>query len=252
MKEQIISPIWEQTVSDRLISFDTETTGLVQKPGGGFEVGDHRVIEIGCVEILGRERTGKEFQTYVNPEGRLIEEKAKKVTGISDEEVKTAPKFEDIVDEFISFVHGAELIAHNANFDVEFINSELKRIKYKITDIRDICSVFDTWVYAKKAFPGQKNSLDALSKRLDVTGYDRTYHGALLDAQILADTYLGLTGGQITFDLAQTETNQKKDNIHTESRDIEFSKFSASADDLSMHEKFLKILSKKTEKEINW
>ena len=87
---------------------------------------------------------------------------------------------------------------------------------------------------------------------MDVTGYDRTYHGALLDAQILADTYLGLTGGQITFDLAQTETNQKKDNIHTESRDIEFSKFSASADDLSMHEKFLKILSKKTEKEINW
>ena len=156
------------------------------------------------------------------------------------------------MDEFISFVHGAELIAHNANFDVEFINSELKRIKYKITDIRDICSVFDTWVYAKKAFPGQKNSLDALSKRLDVTGYDRTYHGALLDAQILADTYLGLTGGQITFDLAQTEINQKKDNIHNESRDIESSKFSASADDLSMHEKFLKILSKKTEKEINW
>ena len=239
-------------MSVRLVSFDTETTGLVKVPGGGFEVGDHRVIEIGCVEISGRDRTGKEFQTYVNPEGRLIDEIAKKITGLSDEEIKQAPKFEDIVDEFINFVDGAELIAHNAKFDVDFINNELKRIKYKISDIRDICGVFDTWVYAKKAFPGQKNSLDALSKRLDVTGYDRTYHGALLDAQILADTYLNLTGGQITFDLAQTEIIKNKDDTATKSKDIEFLKFNASADDTSKHEKFLESLSKKTNKEINW
>ena len=232
-------------MSNRLISFDTETTGLDYKTGD-------RVVEIGAVEILGRNKTGKEYQTYLNPDGKEMSEGAAEITNISDKQLKSAPKFKEIADEFIDFVKGAELIIHNAEFDIGFINNELKLIKHEVTDIREICSVFDTLIHARKAFPGQRNNLNALSMRLGIAGYDRTYHGALLDAQILADTYLNLTGGQVTFDLSETQTVEAKEDSENQVQDIKVVSFQSCKEDQAEHEKFLDILSKKTNKQINW
>tara|TARA_Y100001970_G_scaffold51974_1_gene65691 strand:- start:3789 stop:4487 length:699 start_codon:yes stop_codon:yes gene_type:complete len=232
-------------MSNRLISFDTETTGLDYKTGD-------RVVEIGAVEILGRNKTGKEYQTYLNPDGKEMSEGAAEITNISDKQLKSAPKFKEIANEFIDFVKGAELIIHNAEFDIGFINNELKLIKHEVTDIREICSVFDTLIHARKAFPGQRNNLNALSMRLGIAGYDRTYHGALLDAQILADTYLNLTGGQVTFDLSETQTVEAKEDSENQVQDIKVVSFQSCKEDQAEHEKFLDILSKKTNKQINW
>jgi DNA polymerase-3 subunit epsilon len=232
-------------MSNRLISFDTETTGLY------FDQGD-RVVEIGAVEIIGRNKTGKEFQTYINPEGREMSAKAAEITNINDNQLTDKPLFKDIADEFIDFVRGAELIAHNANFDIGFVNNELKLIDHEIKDITNICKVIDTVVLAKKAFPGQKNNLNSLSARLGVSGYDRTYHGALLDAQILADTYLHLTGGQVTFDLSESKSPEALEAVTNQVEDISFNSFNAGGSDLEEHKKFLDILSKKTKQEVNW
>ena len=232
-------------MSNRLISFDTETTGLY------FDQGD-RVVEIGAVEIIGRNKTGKEYQTYINPEGREMSAKAAEITNINDNQLTDKPLFKDIADKFIDFVRGAELIAHNANFDIGFVNNELKLIDHEIKDITNICKVIDTVVLAKKAFPGQKNNLNSLSARLGVSGYDRTYHGALLDAQILADTYLHLTGGQVTFDLSESKTPEALEEVTNQVEDISFNSFNAGGSDLEEHKKFLDILSKKTKQEVNW
>ena len=194
----------------RIISLDTETTGL------DFKSGD-RVIEIGAVEIIGRSKTNNTFQTYLNPQGKEISEGAKAITNISDEDLAAAPKFIDIADNFISFIKGAELVIHNSEFDLGFLNNELRLMNHTIKDISEICKVYDSLIVARKTFPGQKNSLDALSARLGVKGYDRKHHGALLDAQILSDVYLNLTGGQVAFTLSQStkkqntiEENEKK------------------------------------------
>ena len=232
-------------MSNRLISFDTETTGLY------FDQGD-RVVEIGAVKIIGRNKTGKEFQTYINPEGREMSAKAAEITNINDNQLTDKPLFKDIADKFIDFVRGAELIAHNANFDIGFVNNELKLINHEIKDITNICKVIDTVVLARKAFPGQKNNLNSLSARLGVSGYDRTYHGALLDAQILADTYLHLTGGQVTFDLSESKTPEALEEVTNQVEDISFNSFNAGGSDLEEHKKFLDILSKKTKQEVNW
>lgn len=231
-------------MSVRLISFDTETTGL------DFSTGD-RVIEIGCVEIIGREKSGNEFQTYINPEGKDISKEAQEITNISPEQLSEAPKFKDIADKFIDFVKGAELVIHNAEFDVGFINNELNKIKHQVSDIRDICTVFDTLVHARKAFPGQRNNLDALSNRLGISGYDRTHHGALLDAQILADTYLSLTGGQVTFNLAENITNSNTEEDKLQKSNLQFIKFSSNNKDELEHNKFTKMMAERREKEAN-
>ena len=232
-------------MSNRLISFDTETTGL------DFKSGD-RVVEIGAVEILGRSKTGELFQTYLNPEGKEMSEGALEITNISNEQLKNAPKFKDVIEEFIKFINGAELVIHNAEFDIGFINNELRLIDHEIKDIRDICTVFDTLIHARKAFPGQRNNLNALSMRLGISGYDRTYHGALLDAQILADTYLSLTGGQVTFDLSESQSNEVKEEVIKQTDEIHFTNFKANENDISEHNKFLDVLRKKSNKEINW
>ena len=232
-------------MSNRLISFDTETTGL------DFKSGD-RVVEIGAVEILGRSKTGELFQTYLNPEGKQMSEGALEITNISNEQLKNAPKFKDVIEEFIKFINGAELVIHNAEFDIGFINNELRLIDHEIKDIRDICTVFDTLIHARKAFPGQRNNLNALSMRLGISGYDRTYHGALLDAQILADTYLSLTGGQVTFDLSESQSNEVKEEVINQTDEIHFTNFKANENDISEHNKFLDVLRKKSNKEINW
>ncbi len=231
-------------MSARLISFDTETTGL------DFSTGD-RVIEIGCVEIIGREKSGKEFQTYINPEGREISKEAQEITNISPEQLDEAPKFKDIANKFIDFVNGAELVIHNAEFDIGFINNELKKIKHEVSDIRDICTVFDTLIHARKIFPGQRNNLDALSSRLGISGYDRTHHGALLDAQILAETYLNLTGGQVTFDLAQNTANPDIKENNSQKTNLQFIKFSTNNTDEIEHNKFKEMIADRKEKETN-
>ena len=232
-------------MSARIVTFDTETTGLDYKSGD-------RVIEIGLVEILGREKSKKIFQTYLNPEGKEISEGARAITNISDSDLVDAPKFSEVVDDFIDFIKDAEVVIHNAEFDVGFINNELKIIGHTIKDIRDICTVFDTLIHARKVFPGQKNSLDALSTRLDVIGYDRQFHGALLDAQILADVYLNLTGGQVKLELSSA--NKEVENNLSADTDIKFNvkKFTAQEEDLSSHQKILLAMSKKSGEKLNW
>lgn len=232
-------------MSARIVTFDTETTGLDYKSGD-------RVIEIGLVEILGREKSKKTFQTYLNPEGKEISEGARAITNISNSDLVDAPKFSEVVDDFIDFIKDAEVVIHNAEFDVGFINNELKIIGHSIKDIRDICTVFDTLIHARKVYPGQKNSLDALSNRLDVIGYDRQFHGALLDAQILADVYLNLTGGQVKLELSSA--NKEVENNIAADTDIKFNvkKFTAQEEDVSNHQKILLAMSEKSGEKINW
>jgi DNA polymerase III subunit epsilon len=172
----------------RQVVLDTETTGLEPSEG-------HRIIEIGCVELIDRRLTNRTFQQYLNPE-REVDQGAMDVHGLSNEFLANKPRFADIVDEFLKFVDGSELIIHNASFDTGFINSELKRLATTVQDITERCAVLDTLDLARRLHPGQKNSLDALCKRYNIDNSGRQLHGALLDAQILADVYLAMTGGQ--------------------------------------------------------
>ena len=181
----------------RQIVLDTETTGL--EPGEG-----HRIIEIGCVEILDRRVTRNVFHTYINPD-RLVEAGALEVHGIDNQFLKDKRRFAEVAAEFLEFVQGAELVIHNAAFDVGFVNHELGLMKHQVTDIRGICSVLDTLEAARRQHPGQKNSLDALCKRYSVDNSGREYHGALLDAQLLAEVYLAMTGGQAALVLDAAE-----------------------------------------------
>ena len=172
----------------RQIVLDTETTGLSVDEG-------HRVIEIGCLEIRDRRLTGQKFHRYLNPE-REIDAGALEVHGISRAQLNDAPRFADVVVEFIEFVRGAELIIHNAPFDVGFIDGELGRLGSAWGRLADYCTVQDTLLMARELHPGQRNSLDALCKRYEIENAHRTLHGALLDAELLADVYLAMTGGQ--------------------------------------------------------
>ena len=172
----------------RQIVLDTETTGLeVDK--------NHRIIEIGCIEMLNRRVTGRTFHQYLNPE-REIDAGAQQVHGLSLERLAPEPKFAQVAPQFLEFIQGAELIIHNAPFDVAFLNAELRRLGDETADIAIICSVLDTLVLARNMHPGQRNNLDALCKRYGVDNSQRDLHGALLDARILADVYLAMTGGQ--------------------------------------------------------
>jgi DNA polymerase-3 subunit epsilon len=193
----------KQLVSNRIVVLDTETTGLNPQEG-------HRIIEIGCVELINRRLTGNRFQVYINPD-RLIDSGAIEVHGISNQFLEDKPRFQDIVDDFITFIRGAELVIHNAPFDVGFINYELSLLNASTATIEDYSSVFDTLTYARKKHPGQRNSLDALCKRYGIDNSHRELHGALLDAEILADVFLLMTGGQFSLldeDQAGTEDQQ--------------------------------------------
>jgi len=192
----------------RQVVLDTETTGLEVEQ-------QHRVIEIGCVEILNRRLTGRSFHRYLNPE-RDIDPGAQQVHGLSRERLAREPKFAEVHDEFVEFVRDAELIIHNAPFDVAFLNAEMGRVAAGsagtgTAKITDLCRVLDTLVLARQMHPGQRNSLDALCKRYSVDNSHREYHGALLDARILADVYLTMTGGQATFTLsAESDTARSR------------------------------------------
>ena len=172
----------------RQIVLDTETTGLNPEEG-------HRIIEIGCVELLNRRLTGQHFHIYLNPE-RRIDDGAIEVHGITNEFLEDKPHFTDVVADFIAFIQDAELIIHNAPFDVGFINHEFSLLKNNFGTVEKYCGVFDTLTFARKKHPGQRNSLDALCKRYGIDNSHRDLHGALLDAEILADVYLLMTGGQ--------------------------------------------------------
>ena len=177
----------------RQIVLDTETTGLEPSQG-------HRVIEIGCVELVNRRLTGNHYHQYLQPD-RAIDEGAIEVHGISNEFLLDKPRFADVVGDFLDFVRGAQLIIHNAPFDMGFLNHELGLLAAPPGRLEEHCTVLDTLAMARELHPGQKNSLDALCKRYDVDNSHRELHGALLDAEILADVYLAMTGGQTSLSL---------------------------------------------------
>lgn len=184
----------------RQVVLDTETTGLNPQEG-------HRIIEIGCVELVNRRLTQNRFHVYINPD-RIIDQGAIEVHGITNEFLEDKPRFEDIAEDFIAFIRGAELIIHNAPFDVGFINHEFSLLDNGTGSVADYSEVFDTLTYARKKHPGQRNSLDALCKRYGIDNSHRDLHGALLDAEILADVFLVMTGGQFSLldeDLAEQE-----------------------------------------------
>ncbi len=172
----------------RQIVLDTETTGLSTAQG-------HRIIEIGCLELVNRRLTGREYHRFLNPD-RDIDEAAEHVHGISREDLETQPRFHEIVDEFLEFVSGAELVIHNAEFDVGFIEHELRLMNHPQPVISEHAEVLDTLALARKLHPGQRNSLDALCKRYEVDASKRNVHGALIDSELLARVYLAMTGGQ--------------------------------------------------------
>ena len=179
----------------RQIVLDTETTGL--EPADG-----HRIIEIGCLELDNRRPTGRKLHEYLQPD-REIDAGAIEVHGITNEFLADKPRFADVAGEFVDFIRGAELIIHNAPFDVGFINHELRLLgdAAPASEVAEICTVLDSLVMARRMHPGARNSLDALCKRYEVDGSGRTLHGALLDAELLADVYLAMTGGQVALTL---------------------------------------------------
>ncbi len=179
----------------RQIILDTETTGLEPTRG-------HRIIEIGCVEMINRRLTGNHFHVYINPM-REIDSGAIEVHGISNEFLSDKPLFEDVVEDFLKYVKGSELIIHNAPFDIGFLNHELNLLANKPGEMKDYCQVLDSLVLARQMHPGQKNSLDALCKRYFIDNSHRELHGALLDSEILAEVYLAMTGGQTDLTLTQ-------------------------------------------------
>jgi DNA polymerase-3 subunit epsilon len=191
----------------RQIALDTETTGLFYYQG-------HRIIEIGCIEIINKKITNNFFHSYINPE-RNIDKDAKKITGLTENFLKDKPLFKDIIDNFLNFIDNAdEIIIHNASFDINFINNELKIVNHKIKNIKNNFKIFDTLDFARKLYPRKKNTLDALCNRYNINISNRTLHGALLDANLLAKVYIEMTANNIYYDLnnLKTEITQKIEN----------------------------------------
>ncbi|MCG7649234.1 DNA polymerase III subunit epsilon [Alteromonas macleodii] len=223
----------------RQIVLDTETTGIDPKEG-------HRIIEIGCVEVVNRRLTGNHFHVYINP-GRHIEQEAIEVHGITNEFLADKPTFSQVAQEFVSFIKGAQLVIHNAPFDVGFMDHEFgMEASTKGVITNQICDVLDTLTLARQMHPGQKNNLDALCKRYGIDNSHRTLHGALLDAEILADVYLLMTGGQTKLKLASSSGS---DADSTAIRRIQRSAnklkvIKATADEITQHEARLDIVEK--------
>ena len=234
-------------MAKKFIILDTETTGLEVQQG-------HRIIEIGAVLLNDRKKSDEHFHTYLNP-SRLIDEEASKVHGIMNEDLLDKPYFEEVAEEFLEFVDGSTLVIHNAAFDGGFLNNELKLASSKYPMLQEICEIEDSLALAKDKFPGQRNSLDALANRFDISGYDRTFHGALLDANILADVYMSLTGGQskFEFDSNNLSNNKKTSAKNTISReDIELISIQANKGDMEEHESRLLDIEKRNSVETIW
>ena len=227
--------------ASRQIILDTETTGMNQA-GGPVFIG-HRIIEIGCVEVINRKLTGRTYHQYINP-GQAIDEEAIRVHGITNDRVAGEPRFHQIAQEFIDFIAGAEIVAHNASFDVSFMDHEFSKLNPVGPKTSNICQILDSLAIAKKLHPGQKNNLDALSKRYGIDTSRRTYHGALLDAEILADVYLIMTGGQIKFNLSNERVDQSTSVKKIDTSALNLKVINASADELVLHEERLDLVAK--------
>ncbi len=226
----------------RQIVLDTETTGLETSQ-------DHRIIEIGCVELVGRKLTGRHYHQYVNPQ-RKVDEGAMEVHGITDQFLEDKPLFDQVAKEFLEFVDGADLIIHNAPFDVGFINHEIAKLSGKYQVIETSCRIIDTLALARQKHPGQKNNLDALCKRYGVDNSARDLHGALLDAEILADVYLLMTGGQVNLNISD-QSNSDSGEVNTASsiRRLAADRtplrvVKPSAEEISLHQQKLDAINK--------
>lgn len=233
----------------RQIVLDTETTGL--EPAQG-----HRIIEIGCVEIDQRRQTGRHYHQYIKPE-RDIDEAAQEVHGISASFLADKPVFAQIVDEFLAFVTGAELLIHNAAFDIGFLDAELARLGASYGRMSDYCVISDTLQMARRKHPGQRNSLDALCKRYEVDNSQRELHGALLDAEILADVYLLMSGGQTDLSLsseeAEVEAEQGAQRYQPVVRDaLRLKVVLPQPEELEAHQQFLARIHKSSGQRCIW
>ena len=235
-------------MSKKYIVLDTETTGLEVKQG-------HRVIEIGAVLLNDRKKSEEHFHTYLNP-SRLIDEEASKVHGITNSDLEDKPFFDEIAEEFISFIEGSTLVIHNAPFDLGFLNNELKLASTSYPNLEEICEVEDSLTIARNKYPGQRNSLDALASRYNISGYDRTFHGALLDANILADVYMQLTGGQSKFEFVSNGASLSEKNNNSKNFVIDqidnLPKINASKSDIKEHEKRISEIEKKYSTKTIW
>lgn len=235
--------------TNRQVVLDTETTGLSTTE-------DHRIIEIGCVELVNRKLTGETFHQYINPE-REIDAGAIEVHGITNEFLADKPKFAEVASDFMKFIEGAELIIHNAAFDVGFLDHELNKITEESRKIETICTVLDTLKLARDKHPGQKNNLDALCRRYEVDNSNRELHGALLDSEILADVYLAMTGGQVSLSLAAEETRPKKGEKASNGKAKSKKRkplcvIKATADELAAHEQHLQFLESSSGGQCQW
>jgi DNA polymerase-3 subunit epsilon len=228
----------------RQIVLDTETTGL--------EVGKgHRIIEIGCIELTERRPTGRRFHRYLNPQ-RSVDEGARAVHGISDEFLADKPRFAEVAVEFLEFIAGTELVIHNAAFDVAFLDAELALADPALGRLADHASVLDTLALAREKYPGQRISLDALCKRLNIDNRHRELHGALLDAQLLADVYLAMTGGQGDLGLAnQQATAPARVTVQSAARQP-LRVRRADAAETSLHEARLQAIDKASKGRCLW
>ena len=232
----------------RQIILDTETTGLEAAQ-------NHRIIEIGCLELVGRRPTGKHFHRYLNPE-RDIDEGALEVHGITRARLEPEPKFAQIAAELIEFLRGAELIIHNAAFDIGFLDAEFARLPGEPVTVAALCTVVDSLALARQMHPGQRNNLDALCKRYSVDNTGRQLHGALLDAQLLGEVYLAMTGGQVALRLGESGSAQHRDEgvmARSLSRPATALRVvAATADEELAHQAFLELLAKASKGRCLW
>ncbi len=231
----------------RQIVLDTETTGLEAAAG-------HRVIEVGCVELVKRRYTTQTFHRYINPE-REVDAGALEVHGLDNEFLRSKPTFAQIAREFVDFVSGAELVIHNADFDIGFINHELRRVPSVPDDIREVCKVLDTLKLARRLHPGQRNSLDALSKRYEIDNSHRELHGALLDAELLAGVYLAMTGGQVSLSLDDGREDRTSTTVQSGPVDlggVELVVIEADDDEQAAHARMLDVIRKASGGNVLW
>ena len=233
----------------RQVVLDTETTGLEPEL-------NHRVIEIGCVELVNRRRTGRTFHRYLNPE-REIDDGALAVHGISRTDLDGQPRFADVAEELLTFIGGAELVIHNAAFDVAFLDAELARLSGEPRQGAGLCQVLDTLALARELHPGQRNSLDALCKRYEIDNSARELHGALLDARILADVYLAMTGGQGALALSEAdEPAHAQNSVRTVRPPLRLAVAlpvpAASPEELAAHEVMLAVIARASGGRVLW
>ncbi|QHM69915.1 DNA polymerase III subunit epsilon [Mixta intestinalis] len=232
------------TAITRQIVLDTETTGMNMV---GVHYEGHRIIEIGAVEIVNRRLTGNNFHMYLKPD-RLVDPEAFGVHGIADEFLADKPTFSDIADEFLEYIRGAELVIHNAAFDIGFMDYEFDKLKRGIGKTETFCQITDSLQMARKLFPGKRNSLDALCSRYEIDNSKRTLHGALLDAEILAEVFLTMTGGQTSLAFSmegEQQQNASGETIQRVSRTSGLRVVAASDEEVMAHEQRLDLVMKK-------